>query len=80
MPPIDATQAQIRIDDAEDEDEDGVRSGSSAKIDQLIHMLQLTPLGEKSVVFSQFTSFLDKVSENGGNRPSGYTDEHFPTS
>ncbi len=46
----------------DDEDkEDELRSGSSAKIDQLIHLLQLTPYTEKSLVFSQFTSFLDKV-------------------
>jgi SWI/SNF-related matrix-associated actin-dependent regulator of chromatin subfamily A3 len=40
----------------------GIRAGSSAKIDQLIHLLKLTPTNEKSLVFSQFTSFLDKVS------------------
>lgn len=37
--------------------------GSSAKIDQLIQLLRLIPAGEKSLVFSQFTSFLDKVVE-----------------
>ena len=34
---------------------------SSAKIDQLVYLLRLTPPTEKSLVFSQFTSFLDKV-------------------
>lgn len=38
-----------------------LRSGSSAKIDQLVHLLTLTPATEKSLVFSQFTGFLDKV-------------------
>lgn len=40
------------------------RAGSSAKIDQLVHLLQLTPGEEKSLVFSQFTSFLNKVIES----------------
>jgi SWI/SNF-related matrix-associated actin-dependent regulator of chromatin subfamily A3 len=39
---------------------------SSAKIDQLIQMLCLNPGTEKSLVFSQFTSFLDKVSNLHG--------------
>ena len=60
-PPItDLTQAPVRNDD-EDETIDDLRSGSSAKIDQLVHLLRLTPSTEKSLVFSQFTSFLDKV-------------------
>jgi SWI/SNF-related matrix-associated actin-dependent regulator of chromatin subfamily A3 len=45
----------------DDDAEDGIRAGSSAKIDQLVHLLKLTPSMEKSLVFSQFTSFLDKV-------------------
>lgn len=45
----------------EGDDLDGLRTGSSAKIDQLVYLLRLTPLTEKSLVFSQFTSFLDKV-------------------
>ena len=53
------TQAPVRRD--EDEDLSGIRAGSSAKIDQLIDLLRLTPSSEKSLVFSQFTSFLDKV-------------------
>lgn len=46
---------------AEKEDYEAL-SGSSAKIDQLLKLLQLTPSNEKSLVFSQFTSFLDKVA------------------
>lgn len=65
LPPTDSTQVQTRVDD-EDEDggdevEDDVRSGSSAKIDHLLSILERIPDGEKAVVFSQFTSFLDKV-------------------
>jgi SWI/SNF-related matrix-associated actin-dependent regulator of chromatin subfamily A3 len=41
--------------------DDDLRAGSSAKIDQLIHLLRLTPSTDKSLVFSQFTSFLDKA-------------------
>ena len=60
-PPItDLTQAAIRNDD-DDENDDNSRTASSAKIDQLIHLLRLTPSTDKSLVFSQFTSFLDKV-------------------
>jgi len=62
LEPVDATQAQFRVDDSEDGgDETEICNGSSAKIDQLIRLVQLTPSYEKSVVFSQFTSFLDKV-------------------
>ncbi|KAL0956474.1 hypothetical protein HGRIS_002620 [Hohenbuehelia grisea] len=57
-PPTELTQAPVRLPD-----EDTIRVGSSAKIDQLINLLQLTPAGEKSLVFSQFTSFLDKIAE-----------------
>ncbi|KAF8638068.1 hypothetical protein AX16_010700 [Volvariella volvacea WC 439] len=35
----------------------------SAKINQLLHLLRLTAPGEKSLVFSQFTTFLDKIGE-----------------
>ena len=60
---VDATQAQPRVEDSEDDGLDGtdIRNGSSAKIDQLVRLVQLTPSDEKSVVFSQFTTFLDKV-------------------
>ncbi|KII92184.1 hypothetical protein PLICRDRAFT_133581 [Plicaturopsis crispa FD-325 SS-3] len=60
-PPTDLTQAPVRQDEPEDEDD--MRSTSSAKIDQLVHLLKLTPGTEKSLVFSQFTSFLDKIAE-----------------
>ena len=59
-PTTDFTQAPVRSDD-DDESDDDLRNGSSAKIDQLIHLLRLTPSTDKSLVFSQFTSFLDKV-------------------
>ena len=60
-PPTELTQAPIRMDDDSDEAASILRSGSSAKIDQLTHLLRLTPEKEKSLVFSQFTTFLDKV-------------------
>ncbi|KDQ57760.1 hypothetical protein JAAARDRAFT_35442 [Jaapia argillacea MUCL 33604] len=56
-PPTDLTQAFPRLEAGD------VHSGSSAKIDQLVHLLKLTPFTEKSLVFSQFTSFLDKIAE-----------------
>lgn len=62
-PPTDLTQKPIR--DMEEEPQ-GIRAGSSAKIDRLVHLLNLTPLSEKSLVFSQFTSFLDKVMFGAG--------------
>ena len=61
-PPTELTQAPIRTEDDMDEATD-IRTGSSSKIDQLMHLLRLTPPDEKSLVFSQFTTFLDKVSE-----------------
>ena len=57
-PPTDLTQAPVR---REEEETSNLRGGSSAKIDQLVHLLGLTPATEKSLVFSQFTGFLDKV-------------------
>ena len=63
-PPTDLTQRPIR--DMEEEAH-GIRAGSSAKIDQLVHLLNLTPPTEKSLVFSQFTSFLDKVMSYSGD-------------
>lgn len=59
LPPTELTQAPVRRE--EDEDLVGISAGSSAKIEQLIHLLKLTPSTEKSLVFSQFTSFMDKV-------------------
>ncbi|KAG0704509.1 SNF2 family N-terminal domain-containing protein [Suillus ampliporus] len=61
-PPTELTQAPIRYGENETRDST-LRSGSSAKIDQLIHLLQLIPSDQKSVVFSQFTSFMDKIAE-----------------
>lgn len=62
-PPTELTQMFIRPeDDNHDMDEaTDIRTGSSSKIDQLLHLLRLTPENEKSLVFSQFTTFLDKV-------------------
>lgn len=57
LPPTDLTQIPARVS----EEPEGIRAGSSAKTEQLVHLLQLTPATEKSLVFSQFTSFLDKV-------------------
>ncbi len=59
-PPTELTQAPIPTAGDNDENTD-LRAGSSAKIDQLMHLLRLTPEDEKSLVFSQFTTFLDKV-------------------
>jgi SWI/SNF-related matrix-associated actin-dependent regulator of chromatin subfamily A3 len=59
-PPTELTQAPIRMEDDLDEAANSLRSGSSAKIDQLVHLLKLTPGNEKSLVFSQFTTFLIK--------------------
>lgn len=61
LPPTDLTQKPVRVE--QEENPVGIRAGSSAKIDQLIHLLKLTPTNEKSLVFSQFTSFLDKIAE-----------------
>lgn len=55
-PATDLTQAPAKQDIVQSE-----CTGSSAKIDQLIHLLELIPSDGKSLVFSQFTSFLDKV-------------------
>lgn len=62
-PPTELTQAPIRMEDDLDEAANSLRSGSSAKIDQLVHLLKLTPGNEKSLVFSQFTTFLDKIGD-----------------
>jgi SWI/SNF-related matrix-associated actin-dependent regulator of chromatin subfamily A3 len=59
-PPTELTQLPVCHDETLDST---LRTGSSAKIDQLIHLLQLIPSDEKSLVFSQFTSFLDKIGE-----------------
>ncbi|KAH9892824.1 SNF2 family N-terminal domain-containing protein [Cubamyces lactineus] len=62
-PPTDLTQAPVRFDEEMEDQEDDLRNGSSAKIEQLITLLKLTPETDKSLVFSQFTSFLDKIAE-----------------
>ncbi|KAK0485859.1 SNF2 family N-terminal domain-containing protein [Armillaria novae-zelandiae] len=59
-PPTELTQLPV----SEDDEEEVFQNGSSAKIEQLIHLLMLMPHSEKSLVFSQFTSFLDKVYIN----------------
>lgn len=61
-PPTELTQLPVRHDENETHDST-LRTGSSAKIDQLIHLLQLIPSDQKCLVFSQFTSFLDKIGE-----------------
>lgn len=61
-PPTELTQMPIRTEDDMDEATD-IRTGSSSKIDQLLHLLRLTPVNEKSLVFSQFTTFLDKIAD-----------------
>lgn len=53
LPPMEATQAPFT--DLEESNNPG--EGSSAKIDQLIQLLRLTPSSEKSLVFSQFTRY-----------------------
>ncbi|KAI9449800.1 SNF2 family N-terminal domain-containing protein [Russula earlei] len=60
-PPTELTQAPIQ--DVEVDESTDLRTGSSAKIDQLLHLLRLTPENEKSLVFSQFTTFLDKIAK-----------------
>ncbi|KAI0675019.1 SNF2 family N-terminal domain-containing protein [Trametes maxima] len=62
-PPTDLTQAPVRYDDEDEDANADLRTGSSAKIDQLVTLLRLTPETDKSLVFSQFTSFLDKIAE-----------------
>jgi len=49
--------------DDEDNDASELRTGSSPKIDALIDMLKVIPSADKALVFSQFTSFLDKIAE-----------------
>lgn len=54
---MESTQVPLRIE----EEEGDHMEGKSDKISHLIHLLQLTPAADKSLVFSQFTSFLDKA-------------------
>lgn len=46
-----------------EEEEEERPESRSAKVEQLIKLLQLTPGGDKSLVFSQFTSFLYKIGD-----------------
>ena len=71
LPPSELTQVPPPLDEDEEEDDDEFRNGSSAKIDHLIYLLRSIPTNEKSLVFSQFTSFLDKVSTSD---TSGFED------
>ncbi|GAW05450.1 snf2 family [Lentinula edodes] len=70
LPPMDMTQPSFRSQG--DEIEEGIRNAPSAKIEQLVQLLKLTPNGEKSIVFSQFTSFLDKIAETFEERGITY--------
>jgi len=45
----------------EEDDDFGATETPPPKIQQLIHLLKLQPKGDKSLVFSQFTSYLRKV-------------------
>ena len=58
-PPTELTQIPVKLNNGKNRSD--LQKRSSAKIDQLIHLLKLLPSNEKSLVFSQFTSFLDKV-------------------
>ncbi|KAJ3724629.1 SNF2 family N-terminal domain-containing protein [Lentinula raphanica] len=69
-PPIDMTQPSFRSES--DEIEEEFRKAPSAKIEQLVQLLKLTPEGEKSLVFSQFTTFLDKIAEAFDQRGIAY--------
>ena len=60
-PLTELTQVTPKVEDDEDESANA-QGGSSAKVNQLLKLLDLIPSDEKSLVFSQFTSFLDKVS------------------
>lgn len=63
-PPVDHTQPAPKEDEGADNlDPESIRVGPSDKINQLVHLLKLTPPNEKSLVFSQFTTFLDKIGE-----------------
>ena len=46
-PPTELTQVPIRREEEEDTNASSLRGGSSAKIDQLVHLLQLTPATRK---------------------------------
>ena len=58
--PMEATQAPF----TDMGESNNAGEGSSAKIDQLIQLLTLTPYSEKSLVFSQFTRFFLHISSS----------------
>ncbi|KAH7107286.1 SNF2 family N-terminal domain-containing protein [Auriculariales sp. MPI-PUGE-AT-0066] len=62
-PQIEATQRWPTDAEDDDDDMDVSRAGASAKIEQLIALLELQPRSDKSLVFSQFTGFLDKIGD-----------------
>lgn len=70
-PPMEPTQAPRAREETPE-----TCAGSSAKIDQLIQLLKLIPTDEKCLVFSQFTSFLDKVVE--AFEEEGYVTVNYP--
>ncbi|KAJ7924933.1 SNF2 family N-terminal domain-containing protein [Mycena leptocephala] len=67
LPPMEGTQVPFR-----EEESNNPGEGSSAKIDQLIQLLELNPGSDKALVFSQFTSFLDKIAERLEERGIAY--------
>ncbi|KDN42322.1 hypothetical protein RSAG8_06813, partial [Rhizoctonia solani AG-8 WAC10335] len=69
-PPMALTQAP-REDNVK-----GLSEGSSAKIEQLIWLLKRIPSDEKAVVFSQFTSFLDKIADQLEEHKITYVEFH----
>lgn len=52
------------VSDMQSDDQDGIKLDvpSSSKIQHLISLLRLIPSTDKSLVFSQFTSFLDLIA------------------
>lgn len=70
LPPSEMEQVSTQLEEVDEGIDEEFRNGSSAKIDHLVYLLRTIPGSEKSLVFSQFTSFLDKVSilTNSKNR------------
>lgn len=50
-------------DDSDDEMETAHETPSSSKVDHLISLLRLIPSTDKTLVFSQFTGFLDLIAK-----------------
>ncbi|QRW08198.1 SWI/SNF-related matrix-associated actin-dependent regulator of chromatin subfamily A member 3-like 3 [Ceratobasidium sp. AG-Ba] len=61
-PPTDLTQV-LHKDSGLDDFGLASSPGSSPKIDRLIQILKLIPSDDKAVVFSQFTTFLEKIAD-----------------